>query len=375
MSRNINSFLSAIILFLSVAVGACSSDSDNPVDTNTEFDYTQIITDFADKVVVGTYKDLRDHAEALNQAVVTFKTTSTQADINASAEAWRTTREPWESSEAFLFGPAAYKNLDPLLDSWPLDQAQLDQVLKGDQELTADFVRDGLGAVLRGFHTIEYLLFRDGEHRQASDVTQREKEYLAAVSEVMRDDCITLWASWAGVENGSEEAGILESLEIEIGTPYADEFKNAGQAGSRYLTQTDAIDEMIQGMIGIADEVGNAKIAGPVGSGNALDVESWFSWNSLTDFTNNVKSIQNSYLNGYNGSTPGASLSDFVQEKDPAIDAEVKLKITAAIDAIQAIPEPFRNNLGNTGKTSAAIQAMNELRETIEEEVRPMLFE
>jgi uncharacterized iron-regulated protein len=128
-------------------------------------------------------------------------------------------------------------------------------------------------------------------------------------------------------------------------------------------------------MIDIANEVGRQKIAGPVKSQNVLDVESWFSWNSLTDFTNNVNSIENAYINGYNGSNPGASLSIFVKGIDPAIDSEVKAKITAAKTAINAIPAPFRNSLNNTEKTSAAIAAMSNLETLLTQKVLPLVVD
>lgn len=38
-------------------------------------------------------------------------------------------REPWEKSEAFLFGPVDAMGLDPNMDSWPLDQASIIQIL------------------------------------------------------------------------------------------------------------------------------------------------------------------------------------------------------------------------------------------------------
>ncbi len=361
--------------FLLGAIALCScSESDGPGEGNeTEvYDFTEILTDYVDNTVVPTYADMKDNAMLLNESVIAFMENGSQADIEEACADWKATRKAWECSEAFLFGPAAYKNLDPLLDSWPLDQAQLDQVLNGSQELTADYVRDGLGAVLRGFHTIEYLLFRDGAARTAADVSTREKEYLVAVTEVLCDDCLNLWASWAGVQEGTTEADILASLDIEIATPYANYIKNAGQTGSQYLSQTDAVQEIIEGMIAIADEVANGKIAEPVNSGNVLDVESWFSWNSLTDFTNNIHSVENCYLNGYDGSTPGASLSDAVAELDADLDMEVKAQIAACLAALQDIPEPFRNNLNNSEKTSAAMDAINELADLLQQEVLPL---
>ncbi len=364
-------FALCLILF-----NACSDDSGTISEEDLETtDYSSLLSDYVDYTVVTTYAEMKDKSMLLLDAVEAFNESGSQSDINSACEYWKQTRKPWECSESFLFGPAASKSLDPLLDSWPLDQAQLDQVLSSNQTLTADYVRDALGAVLRGFHTIEYLLFRDGEARNAGDVTDREKEYLVAVSEVLRDDCITLWASWAGVEDGSTEATILEEIEVEIDSPYADVIKNAGNAGSVYLSQTDAVDEILLGIIGIADEVANAKIADPYTSKDVLEVESWFSWNSLTDFQNNIRSIQNSYIGGYDGGTSDTSVSDFVKEQDADLDTQVKSLINAAITAIADIPEPFRNNLDNEEKITAAMDAVNAIVDIMEDEVRPLFVD
>ena len=364
-----------IFILLSALFAACSDDNDTDDGLGPEYDYTKILEDYVDNTVVPTYAAMKDNSMLLLASSGKFLASGSQSDLDEACANWKATRKPWECSEAFLFGPASFKSLDPLLDSWPLDQTQLDNVLAGNQELTADFVRNSLGSGLRGFHTIEYLIFRNGTARTASEVSMREKQYLVAVTEVLRDDCTTLWALWAGVKGGTKEAEILENIEVSVGTPYAEEFKNAGKAGSRYLSQTGAVEEIIQGMIDIAAEVGNQKIAGPVKSQNVLDVESWFSWNSLTDFTNNVRSIENAYINGYNGSTPGTSLSAFVKAANPTIDTKVKTKIAAAIAAINNIPAPFRNSLSNAEKTSAAISAMGDLENVLTQKVLPLVVD
>lgn len=372
MKKSFN--LIALALFSLFAFCSCSDDDGPGTDPDEEeYDYTEIITDFADKTVLPTYADLKDQAKLLTEKTGIFLADGTQSNLNAICEQWVKTRVPWESSEAFIYSIIA--TYDGLLDSWPLDQSQLNQVLAGGQELTADFVRNGLGSGLRGFHTIEYLIFREGSPRNISDVTNREKEYLRAVTQVLYEDCVALWATWAGVEDGSEEAELLENIEVEINTPYYEIFLNAGKAGSTYLSQTAAIEEILQGMISITDEVANQKIAEPVRTGNVLDVESWFSWNSLTDFKNNIHSIENTYINGYQGSTPGASLSAFVKEQDAELDAEVKAKINASIAALNDIPEPFRNNLDNDEKTGAAIDAILELKDVLNKKVLPLIVD
>ncbi len=358
--------LGVIFAIVLAAFTSCKKDDVNKPDHgngNDAYDFQPILRSYVEKTIIPTYGAMKDNSKKLFAQVETFKTSGAQADLDKACELWKETRKPWEASEAFLFGPAAYHNLDPLLDSWPLDKDQLDQVLAGSQVLDAAYVADGLGAVLRGFHTVEYLLFREGQPRKVADVTAREKEYLVAVTEVLRNDCVKLWAAWEG---GKGEEQILEDIEFEVGTPYGQEFIKAGEAGSRYNSQTDAIDDIIQGMLDIADEVGNAKIADPHGSNNVLDVESWFSWNSLTDFKNNVHSIKNSYIGGYYTDGGDAnSLSAYVKSKDEALDTEIKTKIDEAIAAIGAIPEPFRNNLQHAN-IQPAMDKLNELAESLE---------
>jgi hypothetical protein len=61
--------------------------------------------------------------------------------------------------------------LDPNMDSWPLDQAQIAQILKSQnfsglnwEDGDSDEKIEGAQS-LRGFHTLEYLIFKDGKAR------------------------------------------------------------------------------------------------------------------------------------------------------------------------------------------------------------------
>ena len=323
-------------------------------------DLGDVINDYVDLTVIATYADLSMQADRLMEAVEHFAEHPVQEDLDEAAEAWVATREPWEASEGFLFGPVAFLSLDPSLDSWPLDRTQLDQVLASDFELTADFIRDGTGATLRGFHTVEYLLFRDGEPRDAADVTAREIEYLVAVTEVLYEDASLLHEEWTMPGEFSLQG-------------YGDEFKSAGQPGSRYRSQQEAILELIEGMIVIVDEVGNGKIADPHTEMDPAIVESWFSWNSLTDFSNNVRSVQNAYLGGYHKGERGVSLASYVEHHDAALDMRIQSEMDGALSAVRAIPEPFRNNLDAHSEIDAAIDALNTLMETLNTDLKELI--
>ncbi|WP_321371132.1 imelysin family protein [uncultured Draconibacterium sp.] len=349
---------------------ACS-ETDDVIDVDErDENITQVITDYTNKTVIATYENMATNAIELVNVIQGFSSELNDSEVEDAADAWKYTREYWEKSEAFLFGPAAFNNLDPLLDSWPLDKDQLDQVLADVEDetisMSSDYVRNSLGASLRGFHAVEYLLFRDGAARSAASFSAAELTYLEAVAQVLAEDCTTLEAWWTGAENLTiEKQNLLATAEIEVGDAFGNELINAGLGGSRYVSQYAALEEIIQGAMDIADEVGNAKIADPVESGNVLDVESWYSWNSLTDFVNNINSIENAYLGGLSENDRGASFSDLVKAESAELDEEIKANIAAAKSEINNIGQPFRNNLSNTTATDAATDACNALLDSL----------
>lgn len=352
--------LMGVALLLSFT--GCKENGGDDIGTDVE-ELQKIIDQYVDNTVVRTYKHLADDAIDLHKACENLKEEKTADNVKAACDEWISARKYWELSEAFLFGAAGDYNLDPQIDSWPLDKGQLDQLLADSkiQNIDADYVRSNLGVNLIGFHAVEYVLFRDGGPRAVSEISDVELLYLVAVSEVLAQDCIRLEASWAGIDNvTAEKQQVLEDAELEPSRNYGQEMKLAGNAGSPYKTEIQACIEIIEGCIDIADEVGNSKIADPVNTQDVLQVESWYSWNSLDDFTDNIRSIENAYMGGMEGFR-GTALSEYVKERNAVLDTRVQNGIKDAKDAINAIPAPFRNSLNNTEATSKAMDACNEL--------------
>ena len=142
-------------------------------DNLSETDCQAIVDQFVDTVALPTYKDLAAKTKALLTAVQALQKSPSNATFEAACEAWLASRQPWETSEAFLFGPVSELGLDPNMDSWPLDQDGIVQVMKEQKwssfQWTGEYA-EGNEAIeaaqsLRGFHTLEYLLFKDGKAR------------------------------------------------------------------------------------------------------------------------------------------------------------------------------------------------------------------
>jgi predicted lipoprotein len=350
-----------VLVFVFCMATACDKNTD---ETETEEAlYEKILTSYVDNMVIPTYGGMADEAMAMMKLCEQMTYPVSQNFINQACEKWRETRLYWEQSEAFLFGPAEYNSLDPHLDSWPLDKDRLDQVLKQPDimDIDASYARTNFGASLVGFHAMEYVLFRDGTSRQSSDISEKELVYLKAIARVLAEDCILLEGGWSGSGNlSTEKKNVLAEADLSISANFGSEMKNAGKSGSRYRSVSDAIEDIIEGCKDIADEVGNSKIADPVESGNVLDVESWYSWNSINDFVNNIVSIQNSYYGSREGISEN-SLSKLMETKYPDLDKEIKANIENAKTKIKAIGDPFRNHLNNVTGAEEAIRACDQL--------------
>ncbi|MDR1459434.1 MAG: peptidase M75 [Bacteroidales bacterium] len=347
-------------------LSSCKKDPEEPAGNTTNAELLAILKDYTNNTVIKTYGLLADKSMELFDACVALQASKTDANVAIATQKWVEARKYWEMTEAFLYGPAEFNNLDPHIDSWPLDRSKLNEQLDLDMtDVDGAYVREFYGISLMGFHAIEYIIFEDGHAKDASKILDKELIYLVAVAEVLREDCILLEAGWSDNISG-EKQQILEDAELGVSSNFGYEMINAGSAGSRFRTPVQAIQEIVMGCETIADEVGNEKIADPYETKDVLRVESWYSWNSLTDFTDNIYSIENSYMGGMEGSR-GHSLSDFVKSRNATLDAEIRSAIQNAIDKIQAIPAPFRNQLNSAASAPAIEEAMDACNHLMEQ--------
>lgn len=350
------------IFLIGCSLTGCGSDDDDDDAITTAageaeaFDASTTLNDFANKVVLATYTDLDNKADELLGAVQALNAAPNQAHLELAQGAWKATRRPWEQSEAFLFGPVDTQGLDPALDSWPVNRVDLDGVLGSGQTLTAASI-DALEDTLKGFHTIEYLLFREGNQRKAEDITPRELEYLVATTENLKAKTAQLRNAWD-----------------PSGENYTGEVANAGDTSTIYQSQKDAMQEMVNGMIVIADEVANGKISDPFNEKDTTLVESQFSFNSISDFQDNIRGIQNVYMGKF--TADGQGLNEFVNAADAALDARFQTEVQTAIDTIGAIPDPFRNSITDQrDAVQASIEAVSTVQQTLENDILKLVLD
>ena len=335
--------LASLILF-----AGCGDDDSSPTTVDPpSFDFGPILDDFTNKVVIATYADLDKRAGDLLSAVEALREDPSAENLTTARTRWVAARVPWEASEGFLFGPVDFNGFDPALDSWPVNRTDLDGVLASGNDLTATYV-GGLDGTLKGFHTIEYLLFGEGGGKSAADLTAREFDYLVATTQDLRATAKALHESW-----------------IPSGGNFGQKVKDAGKGSAAYPSAQAAVQEMVNGMIGICDEVANGKIADPLNERDPRLVESQFSFNSIVDFQNNLRSVGNVYTGNYR--EDGRGLDEFISQRNASLDQRLKNEIQTAIDEIGSIAPPFREAIStDRGQVEKAQAAVATVQQTLE---------
>ena len=363
---------------------SCSSDDDDNNNTITLSEGDQylqkVLAENVDKTINPTYAAMALAADSLYSQIQAIheasKTKSvTQDMVDRACRNWKSARQRYEKSEAFLMGAAADYDIDPHIDSWPLDLTTLYKTLSNDaliksydtddKAANAQKANSDLGQTVLGFHGIEFILFRDGQPRKASELNgndsynkdgldftkftgEYELIYAEAVAGDLRNSIFRLEVCWN--ENAPKSHfEVLEALEWNTkmsnsGQSYGQNMKAAGQAGSLYRSIKTACSAVIAGdggAVGISDEVGLTKISLPYTGSDIHYIESPYAYNSLTDFWDNVQSVANVWYGGVEEGRGTYSFDGYFKKYNPTIATNVEAAIVNAQAAIRAIPAPF----------------------------------
>ncbi len=175
-----------------------------------------------------------------------------------------------------------------------------------------------------------------------------------------------------------------------IGCGGGSDDKGAGAGGTQgykaqFLNRSigDQVEELMGGIIGIVDEVGNGKMGDPLGSDMAHAdttlVESQFSWNSTMDFYNNIISVKNICDGGLEKIAEGVDAQKTEEIEEILQDALTKIIAISDSngDGILTTSDltandgqmAFRNQILNSGgraKIQAAVDALALLQSKLE---------
>ena len=326
-----------------------------------EFLY-KVLANVVDNVIVPTYTKLADDVEDLENTLNGLTVSNiTQSQINKACEDFKGARENWERSEAFLGGAAADFDIDPTIDSWPLNRSLLLNYFNNG--MNDEMLED---ATILGFHALEFILFRNGAPRKVSEFQTndsyvgftsitgaQELAYAQTICKLLKQRCFQLQVSWEGeTPANAGRMAVVKSANLKYqtvnGLSFGENMKKAGISGgkSTFSSLKDAISQLLSddegSCFGICNEVGTAKIANPFANADIAYVESPYSYNSITDFADNIRSIRNIWLGSTDNSANSNSFHMFfasVNKND--VNQAVEGAYNTAITNISNMPAPF----------------------------------
>lgn len=328
------------------------------------FGSAEVLAEFARAVAVPKYEQFSRDTDALSQAIAAFADNPNDTTLATARSAWAAVRSSWEQTEPFAFGPASALGFDGAMDSWPINQADIDTILASTAPVDGEAIAD-LGDTERGMHAIEYMLFGLDSRKAVADFSDRDRAYLQGLAQDLSRQSAGLLASWTqGVEGQPPFQAVLS---------------RAGADGNAiYPSILAGGQELVIGLIDCLTEVGEEKLAAPFQAQDTQGLESRFSQLTLNDLKSNLRGVEAVYLGGVPNAADraSASLSDYVAQADAAIDAEVRQQLTAAKAALDAVPQPLEISLTDAAARDpiqAAVQAILAVRATLEEKVVPLI--
>ena len=415
--------LFAATCMMTMGMTACSSDDDknDTVDvTKEQNDAIEALTkQYLSDVVYPTYTSLANESESLFNKISALKsklkagTAVSQSEIDDICTSYKNARKYWEQSEAFLYGAASDFEIDPHIDTWPLDVPTLGEDLADDAKIARldaadgiEYARTSLTAENLGFHGIEFIFFRDGKNRSAAffnndeketdsditakgDVTGKEEVIFAtAVAGDLRDKCFQLEVAWntnasaAHKNRVAECAKSSDDFETKVsknGLTYGENLMAVNGDNSTYNSWKKVVEEiLVGGCSNICAEVADQKMGqayrAATGTGDAEDdpnyIESPYSHNSFTDFYGNIMSIQNALYNNVEGtSATDSSVMSYLKKYNATEAATLQTKLTAALEALKACQNSGKSFVEAPGATcvKAAMDAISELDNELNE--------
>lgn len=354
--RSLSRSLYLSIIALSIT-GISSVKADpNPIVQSQQavslsnIDLNPYIETYAELVYLN-YRDSREQAEVMENAIAAFLEQPSEASHDAAKEAWVQARQSYLQTEAFRFyeGPIDYINSETgeegpegRINAWPMNEAFIDYV-EGKSDaglinnpqfevsiksiLEKDQVTDEAD-VTTGWHAIEFLLWGQDFNAQGPGQrsyedflpnqgnNNRRREYLQLVTAQLIEDLTFLEESWKpGTDN------------------YRAEFVNGDSKEnlSKIFTSLATLS---------AFEMSSERMAVALDSSNQEDEHSCFSDTTYQDFVYNAQGIYNVYTGKYQDYN-GQGFNELLIQIDPALNQ----KIIAALDntkrSIENINQPF----------------------------------
>ncbi|MEM6725717.1 MAG: imelysin family protein [Bacteroidota bacterium] len=216
-----HSLLSYIfLLLLAVSFTACSNDSGE--DEPTETDFTNLLTNQVNQVIVPTMEAYQSSMEGLVDAVNGFASTSDANNLSALRAAFQDAYLAYQAAAVHNYFATANQALVTTSNLFPVDVTLLEELIENETYNFSTTAQEKAN----GFPAIDYLLYGPADVLTFFDEDDKRLAFLQALVNSMKAKADVLVDQWTGnlrtafIGNGGTEIGSSVSTQLNEATVY-----------------------------------------------------------------------------------------------------------------------------------------------------------
>lgn len=345
-----------IYSFLVLLIVACGSSSNNENENPDNFNRKEMLTFWADQIIIPGYTDFNSKTVLLNDAVTKFANDVTVANLTEVRNAWKNAYVTWQKVSMFQVGKAQELNMVGRMNLFPTNIVELNShAISGTYNLESQNLD-----VVQGFPALDYLL--NGQGSDSETITfyttavnaENYKKYLKDITERLASLTKQVLDDW----NGGYKQTFIDSDGYTI---------------------SSSVDKMVNFYVipFYEKQLRDGKIANAsgarTGTADVKLVEGYYKKNISKElFTTALLATKNFFKGvGYNGTSTGKSLqqyleflsrkdlADLINTKFTAIDQKAsllendftsqiqtdKVKFLETYDAMQSLLKSFKPDM------------------------------
>lgn len=377
----LKSLLASAIIIVLVASSGCSKsdkESGEPGAAGAgRSERKAALASMADDVIVPGLEHLAVTTSDLSSSVQALCAEESAGNLTNTRESWKSAASAWASTSAYRFGPADRLKSAPAI-AYPMNAAKIDKMFAAGGEFadaapTTESVAS-LGADKRGLRTIEYLLFTQPDSIGGSSGRSPQTcTFISAAAVNVADAARALSDAWT---SGSDK--------LTSSKPFAEQFRDPG-SGSMYANQQEAIDDVINSMLGALASVSDMTLgpatgrAGSASDPNAADpaaADPGSARFALEESRAGLESVAKLY--GSPDERLSAVTASLGKRSSNDADKRFRSQLKSAIDSLATLDEPIGSlppsaASSDSGPLVSAYGAVGSARVTLRTEIASQL--
>ncbi len=290
---------------------------------------TLLLEQLGDRVIVPRYAAMSRAFHELEQATSAFCAAPSAAGLDAARAAWRTAIGAWLEASVIPFGPIRDDNRRLRIEFWPDGNANVrrsvERILARDGPLDAGALETESVAG-QGLPALELLLFEPDVDVLGAFTTgaraARRCAYATAIAGNLERIGAAVESEWRRTEGG-----------------WVEQLTRAGRGSDVFPERDVAVEEVVNGLVTVAEVTANDRIAGPLGGPAPADAkpfraESFPSGNSLANLVRTVRGMEAVYTGD-----GGFGFDDYLRALESLrLNQQILSELAALAELAQAIP-------------------------------------